>query len=250
MSFSNTGPNDNDWFRSIDKKMVSERIAFLERKFPNTSTRRNYQISTDMIDGVHQDMDRLQDKLQAVANFFLHHLRLMKTEKAAPPIKILTVAPSTTDAGVYLNKGGRKCILINNDMHMHNLRQKIAIVAHEISHYYLDTKHLGKKLSTRENELLTELNAIYCGFGFILLEGYSENAYIESVTLTLSSRVGYVVQKTIYESIIQTAYVRRQNPHWIVKNMPYRYKALTYMRLLGLFQQYRNHKRQTAGSAN
>jgi len=99
-------------------------------------------------------------------------------------------------------------------------------------------KHNIFKQKEKENELITEINAIYCGFGFFLLEGYKEIRK-EGIGVVTTSKVGYINQKIIKETIIQTAYLRKQNPIWILKNSSFLNKPYFFFKLKKLIKEYK-----------
>ena len=105
------------------------------------------------------------------------------------PIKILTI--DNIDAGKFEMIDNLNCIFINGDISKQNFFQKLAILAHEMSHYYLMRKHNIIFDSEQENELLTEINAVYVGFGFLLLRGYKETK-IRKGNAETKSKVGYI----------------------------------------------------------
>ena len=85
-----------------------------------------------------------------------------------------------------------------------------------MSHFYLIYQHKIRLPDTNENELLTEINAVYSGFGFLLLDGY--RVFEEKKGNKIySSRVGYIETKFVREVVVKTAYQRKQNPIWILK---------------------------------
>ena len=128
-------------------------------------------------------------------------------------------------------------IFINADTSEENEVQLYATLAHEISHHYLFSKNIYLQNSDK-NEFLTELCAIYLGFGYLLLEGYrykrEKNNRIK--------KVGYISSKIVFDAIIQTAYIRKQNPQNICKNLNFPEDLIAWVKLYKLRKAYENHK--------
>ena len=110
---------------------------------------------------------------------------------------------------VTLSSVKKKIILVINS---HYTQETIvSILAHEISHYFLAIR--GIKLEdTKENEILTDICAIYLGFGNFMLHGYAEQTiYYDNYAST--SKLGYINTNDIYyimnklEKISSTIYL-------------------------------------------
>lgn len=219
------------YFDSISRFQIDQKLGYLIHELPKKSTKSNYQLSYKLL-GIDVDTvteDNLQSKLQEVADRMRAHLQIKRS------IKILTL--SNVEAGKFERIDGLNCIYINGDLIGQNVQQKIAILAHEMSHYYLIYQHNILLPDVDENELLTELNAIYVGFGFLLLEGY-EAFEKRTGNKIQTSKVGYIKVETIKKVIVKTAYYRKQNPMWILKNI--RISNLLYF-TSGLFYLIRDY---------
>lgn len=199
------------FFYSVTSKDIEEKLSFLRKALPQKATGKNYQLSKKLLKTDRKvTEDTLQSSLQHISDKMRAHLLIDRH------IKILTV--SNVEAGKFESIGDLYCIYINGSLKGQNYKQKIAILAHEISHFYLIYKHKIYLPTTNENELLTELNAIYTGFGLLLLNGYETYEKRKGNTI-LKSRVGYIELSAIKRTIIRTAYLRKQNPIWIIKNV-------------------------------
>ncbi len=223
------------FFELITKRDVQFEIQFLKARLPKKATRNNYQLTRKILNIRYKEGEHLQSKLQQVADLMCQHLLITR------PIKVITMR--NIDAGKFEIIDNLVCIYVNDDMIDQNFDQKVAILAHEMSHYYLMKQHGIVKPKTEENELLTEVNAVYVGFGFLLLRGYKENRQQEGNKIK-TTKVGYVGWKIIYDAIIETAYVRRQKPQWIIKNIGFPYNLLAVFSLFNLYLQYRKLKRK------
>lgn len=227
-----------DYYYKISQKKTKDIVQFLKSSLPQKSTKVNYQLSYEHINSkeTYFTSSNIQQKLQKVADLMREHLLIEE------PIKIITI--KNIDAGKFEMIDDLNCIYINSDTDNQCYHQKLAILAHEMSHYYLMRKHKIIKDNEKENELLTEINTVYCGFGFFLLNGYktkkiskgSENQY---------SKIGYIDLEVVKEAIIQTAYIRKQKPQWIIKNLNFLDKILLYDRFSDLKKEYRKAKKKT-----
>jgi hypothetical protein len=86
--------------------------------------------------------------------------------KASSELKGETISA----AGKYIHTQVFHVIEVNLRKH-YDFNRVVAIVCHEITHHYLFSKKVFLK-ETSENELLTDIGAIYLGFGNYLLRGY------------------------------------------------------------------------------
>jgi len=200
----------DDYFNQIDKQKIKAELNFLKKRLPKKCTKYNYQLLNTFLTSKIEFGMHIQEKLQKVADAMREHLLIKE------PIKIITI--KNIDAGKFETIGNLNCIYINENTSTQDFFQKTAILAHEMSHYYLIRKHGIIRKNENENELLTEIATIYCGFGLILFEGY-KNIKSDRGNYSLESKVGYINTNTIKEAIIQTAYLRKQNPEFIMNNL-------------------------------
>ena len=232
--FQKKDANHKDFFKSIDEKKIAKNIQLLNSRVPAKATKNNYQLNLEMLlEGLDQN-EVLESFLQKVANKMCTHLLISK------PIKVITL--ENIPAGKYERIGDLNCIYVNSNLGQQNLEQKIAILAHEMAHYYLDNHQIHLP-DTNENELLTEVCTAYIGFGLVLLNGYKVNLNKEQ---NAYSKVGYVDEKVILESVAQTATIRKQNPNWIIKNVSLPLKILLKYRLKPLIASYNLSKQGKA----
>ena len=199
-----------DYFYQIDKQKIKNTLEFLKKRLPKKCTKYNYQLLNTFLTTEVKFGMTIQEKLQKVADSMREHLFIDE------PIKIITI--KNIEAGKFEMIDDLNCIYINENTSTQDFFQKIAILAHEMSHYYLIRKHGILKENEKENKLLTEINTVYCGFGLILFEGY-KNIKTNRGKYTLNSKVGYINLDVIKETIIQTAYIRKQKPQFIMDNL-------------------------------
>jgi hypothetical protein len=226
--------NPATFFEQVDAIDVQQTVALLKQRLPQKATHKNLQLTRKLLAAQTFDGSNLQAALQAVADRMCAHLMLQR------PIKILTLG--AVDAGKYQLIEGLSCILINDDLDHQNYDQKLAILAHEMAHYYLIHAHKIHYPVEQENEWLTEIAAVYLGFGLLLLRGYVGQQHEVAGQLKTTS-VGYVSTDLVYEAIIETAYVRKQKPQWLVRNLPFVTAIVAIPRLWRLYLDYRNSKK-------
>jgi hypothetical protein len=212
-----------NYFSTIEKDDIIKFITILKEKLPNKPTKNNYQLTHKMINAEYNITQNIQEKLQQISDIMREHLQINE------PIKIITI--SNVDAGKFEMIDNLNCIFINNDISKQDFFQKVAILAHEMSHYYLIRKHNILLNDEKENEFLTELNAIFVGFGFLMLKGYKEKK-TQIGNVIHKSTVGYININTIKETIIQTAYIRKQKPQWIIENVGFGEKLFFFCKTL------------------
>lgn len=208
-----TTPTNQNYFDFISVELIALKLSYLKNLLPAKPTKKNYQLTNKMffIEGRINERN-LQDKLQQVADKMRDHLLIDKY------IKILTIP--TVEAGKFERIDDLNCIYINSSLDLQSYKQKVSILAHEMSHFYLIYQHNIFLEDKNENELLTEINAIFIGFGFLLLEGY-ETFKSTRKNRKFMTKVGYIDIRTCKRTIVQTAYIRKQNPTWILKNVKF-----------------------------
>jgi len=137
---------------------------------------------------------------------------------------------------------GMPCIYINKKYNYPN--QLLAILVHEITHFYLIYEKKILIENEDENELLTELAACYLGMGFFLLSGY-KSVTKRVLNQDITSTIGYISNKVVYKAIISTAYLRKHNPEYIefqLGKFLYFPTILTKILLKKLHKDYNNFK--------
>lgn len=116
-----------------------------------------------------------------------------------------------------------------------------AVISHEIAHYYLYTYNVVLQ-GEHINEMLTEVAAIYFGFGFQLLEGYQTFSWEEG-QMRRSESVGYINRASIMRGIVATAKARKQHPYHIISKFPTKEDRLWAQgQLADLIKAYEAHR--------
>lgn len=218
------------FFRRISHTDIDKNLALLRKRLPAKPTKKNYQLSPWQL-GLKRKIDgnNLQSVLQEAADIIRGYLDIEK------PIKIVTI--DHIDAGKFEQIGDLNCIYINGSFANQSFEQKVAILAHEMSHYYLIYRHKIFLSNQDENELLTEINAVYIGLGLLLLNGYGVFKRREG-NKVFQSKVGYVDLNVVRKTIVKTANLRKQNPIWILQNVNLVNAIYFAIKLYNLILQY------------
>src|SRR5690554_3971065 len=104
--------------------------------------------------------------LQKAVNELSDHINI-----SDPPIVNLIDNPKNKNPGIFLyDYYGKHNIKVNFEL-IHNSYSLAAVLAHELTHYYLFKENLQKE-GKENNEKLTDLMSVYLGFGKIMLNGY------------------------------------------------------------------------------
>jgi len=204
---------------------VEKAIALLKNRLPAKPTAVNYQLTTKMLGKDIPVNLSMVNKLQRLADAMCRHLLLPKSI----PVRLAM----TSGAGQYSNVNGREEITLNAAVVGDNAEQLAAVLAHEVAHYYLH--HHGIRLKdTAQNEFLTEMAAVYLGFGFLLQQGYAYLKKGDSI-----HKVGYINKVKVFDAIVETTLVRRQSPFHVIDNLSLSDKAKARYRLDGLVREYK-----------
>ena len=97
------------YFQSITSREIEEKLLFLRNTLPLKSTRKNYQLSKDLLkinDTITEE--KLQDELQEIADRMRAHLFIDRY------IKILTM--SNVEAGKFERIDDLNCIYVNGSL--------------------------------------------------------------------------------------------------------------------------------------
>lgn len=115
-------------------------------------------------------------------------------------------------AGLYKVRGfDHGEIAILNDQTFY-LTHFLSVMAHEVTHNYLYHHHLNAPAKI-DSEEMTDLAAIFLGFGSTILRGYQPSSAV-------SCRLGYIDVSTIRRAIIQAYSLR----NWGIKDIVHEFK--------------------------
>jgi len=200
--------------RSLSSKKIQNNIEFLKNQLPSKPVIFNdvYRLPANLRDFVISS-HYSQESIQEIANHMNFFLGI------ANPIKVIInfegfnfmmgteVHFNTADrVGLYkVYSGNRREIHLTKKFKF-DLKHILAILAHESTHNYLDYYRI-KKNSVYENEILTDIAAVYIGFGNLLLKGYQP---IEYTVLTGKefTQIGYIKPKDIMKAMNYSAITR------------------------------------------
>ena len=238
-SYSSNSYDENQYFNNITGEMINELIDELKNILPKKPTLNNIQLHPNkVINSIPKDKFwNEEQKLQFISDQLCTHLQIKK--------KITVIVMKlNSGAGKFEIIDNMVCIYIN-ESDKYNIYQKLSILAHEMTHYYLMHVHKIVKKSNNENELLTEIAACYLGFGFILYEGYRTTKIYNIDNNEEYVKVGYVVHQLIFDIFIKVAYIRKQNPIYIYEYLKKNYssqKILARIKLNKLIKEYKTFK--------
>lgn len=115
-------------------------------------------------------------------------------------------------AGMYSVKGLDHSEIFIFKKNRYNNKNLLAILAHEYAHHYLFLKNV-KKENTQDDEIMTDIAAVFLGFGKLIFEGYkavtwsSDSGFFEEkINYTLN--FGYITRSTIRRAIKVSAKAR------------------------------------------
>ncbi len=147
-----------------------------------------------------------QSALSEIATDMSEHLRISQTLKITVEENTSSLdnsmkgsvygAPIRQAAGIY--KEGRSHIVLLRDED-YNLPQLLAIMAHECTHHKLYIENTVWP-NTADEEVFTDLAAVYFGFGRIMLRGYPAREIVEQDAFSDTMRtlaVGYITPYSI-----------------------------------------------------
>ena len=137
-------------------------------------------------------------------------------------------------AGLYKVRGyDHREITIVNDRTFY-LIHFLSVLAHEVTHNYL-YHHQVKTPEQFDSEILTDLAAIYLGFGSTILHGYAPSSAI-------SCRLGYIHVSTIRSAILQASLLREWSGEEIIREFPWfeshRYYFQLHLLIRSIFEPF------------
>ena len=154
-------------FSRVSDVKLDKKIAYIQEK---TREKRIYLAGVYTVpEDIRKELQRDKfspDALQSLADSIVLHTGVFNLVE----VKIEDAAPGDV-AGLYTTYGRmvREVHLYRN--HKYSVQQIIAILIHECTHNFLYYHNLELP-SEEENEILTDITAVYLGFGQLLLEGY------------------------------------------------------------------------------
>lgn len=122
-----------------------------------------------------------------------------------PPVRYWVFVNTVKDSDDIdkADPAGKYTLSIYNEVEIHvNLRpyysydEIMAILCHECTHHYLNYRNI-RMGSDRSNERLTDVAAVYLGFGHYLANGYKEKVIRTTSKGHLTTKLGYLNEAEI-----------------------------------------------------
>ena len=230
----------------VSNRKIKNIVKFLRVNLPKqpTAVKNLYILPPKFAEDVIKS-DYSLSSLQKISDHIGYYLGILKSVKLSYIQKpaegawiastdgISTNSNNNSVAGLYQVKGlDRSEILL---IKRNNLKQILAILAHEYTHHYL-FYHGIKETDEAENEILTDIASAYLGLGHLLLgyETISGNVVdlIEGSCKEYFSSVGYVTSDSIKRAIVLSAESRDWAIQEVVAVLPSAWEKITaYLRL-------------------
>lgn len=171
---------------TVDLSWIDSKLAYLIQKTGYVRPRTKFIFEFDL------DFYNSSD-LQYNSDILTKHIGL----DTSPKIKMVKTSPDIDNSkkweagSFYYNIRGEPIIEIYYKR-IRNSKALFAVLAHEMAHYFLyDNNKISYNI--KKNEYLTDLTAIYLGFGKLLLNGY------EPIKKTSQKSNGkYLTEESIY----------------------------------------------------
>jgi len=223
---------------ALTKQKLNRELAFVASRLPRKATKHNYQLSNRLLRvSKHKNyVNNLQDELQRVADILAEHLLLERK------IKVIII-PNAEASAVFETiqislQENLYTIRLSNDTIYQSFSQKVAILAHSLTHYALMEKYkIPSAEVSSNNKVTSEVFGIYLGFGFLYALRNTQHK-VQTGNLIKTTRVGILDQKDINYLIAQTATKRKQNPVWVISNARLSEKLYFIFRLFPLLLKY------------
>lgn len=155
-------------FYRVSDIQLDEKIAYIQEQIRQKRIiywARVYKVPDDIWKELEQDRFSLE-ALQRLVDSIVSHTGVFNVVKV-----VINDAVPENIAGLYTTYGRmeREIHLYRNNKY--SIQQIIAILVHECTHNFLYYYNLEVP-AEEENEILTDVTAVYLGFGQLLLEGY------------------------------------------------------------------------------
>ena len=224
--------------RNLSKKEIRVALKYLEDSLPGepTAVRGLYSLPKALDYAFNGPTQQKEAALQKISEHMGHFLGLLNrvkvafVEKKEAGLKPHTIFIGDNEgnigkeskaelveeekyAGLYKVRGyDHREITIVNDRTFY-LIHFLSVLAHEVTHNYLYHHHVTAP-EQFDSEILTDLAAIYLGFGSLILHGYAPSSAI-------SCRLGYIDVSTIRSAILQASLLREWSVEEIVREFPW-----------------------------
>lgn len=209
--------------RMLTKGTVEDRLEYLHSMLPKqpTSIQGPYSLPKHFRKAV-LDSDFSQSSLQKISDHIGYFLGLLNSVKVKVGIESseqmlspVSYGANSDNVGLYKVIGGHiREIQITKKLKF-KLSHVMTILAHESTHDYL-YHHRIREENELENEILTDLAAVYLGFGGIILKGYETiqwtsdewDILIASGHTNHTMEIGYITPENVRHAIFCSSKLR------------------------------------------
>jgi hypothetical protein len=195
--------------------VIQRSIADLHKRFPGVELL-GLQFPSSLSPAIN-DAIRVGHPVVAVKNIvgtILRHFHL-----PAGSIEVRFIDDLQEPARITRKQGGGRLVEIRASL-MGDLGT-IALVAHELAHFFLDTANLRYR-DTFENEVLTDTASTYLGAGWSVLNAYKRSVSVSAMwdrfnnrhvttTTTSESKLGYLTPEEFGYILARRCYITRED---------------------------------------
>lgn len=262
--------------RRLDRQEISAKLNILHSKLPRQPTvvKEFYSVPHHLGEAVLQGKFS-QESLQDISDHIGAYLGLLRSVK-------ITVGIESSDyrlagkadleradqVGLYKVIGGSSREIQLTKRFRFELKHILAILAHESMHNYLYS-HNAYDPNEGENEVLTDLAAVYLGLGHLLIEGYEpivwkthanstndfdwvdefEASFFGGQYVTHHLVLGYVTQDTLIDALVLSTELRGWQPKAVLKMLPVLERPRAYMMLRSYMRRVNEEEKRRDRSA-
>ncbi|MDI7259046.1 MAG: hypothetical protein QME90_03885 [Thermodesulfobacteriota bacterium] len=191
--------------QTIRKQKIREKLEILHLRLPKppTAIQGLYKLPSDLADNA-LNSKFSQESIQKISDhigYFLGILKSIRVKVAEEYLGERWVGTAngslSRDATGSPVPGFYRANTLHNEIEiirkpMFTLKHILGILAHESTHNYLNYRGIREE-DELENEILTDVAAVYLGLGTLLLEGYKPISWIDSATFTASGYTTYTL---------------------------------------------------------
>lgn len=160
---------------------------------------------------------------------------------------------NSSETGLYKVLNPRHSEILIVKKRRYHIGHVIAILAHEYTHHYLHLHDITLP-EEYENEIFTDIAAVYLGLGHLLLLGYKPieykgnfKFYIIAYSYTEHKEsIGYLKPNDIINAIVQSTFIRNWNPKDVITRL-YFYNDKTIYFFKWLYHRFFRNIRNVKG---
>lgn len=170
---------------------VKESFQLLKEKLENRNFIQNDFLISSEIEKRMNNNKFFDSDIEEIAKQMLLRLGIPTARVKIKTERLIGHFENKHNVGSYQSIIGNECIITIKIKGSFNKNMVLAIIAHEVSHAFLEANNIRYKNLLR-NEILTDTCAVYVGFGDIMLKGYSTNILGEKC-----EKIGYISTNNI-----------------------------------------------------